>query len=160
MKKIIIKTPVEVYSSEKELTKKDQQLLRRAKKALKDSWSPYSGFQVGAALHLQNGKIIGGSNQENAAYPLCLCAERVAIAAADAVYPGVPIISIAITAKSINQVVDEPISPCGACRQVICETEGKHQKDMRIILQGEIGKVYILQSGKDFLPLSFDSSKL
>jgi len=160
MKKIILKTPIEVYPSEKELTKKDQQLLRKAKKSLKDSWSPYSGFQVGAALLLANGKIIGGSNQENAAYPLCLCAERVAIAAADAVYPGVPILAIAVTAKSLNQVVDSPVSPCGSCRQVICETEGKHETTMRIILQGEKGKVYILASGNDLLPLSFDGTQL
>ena len=104
--------------------------------------------------------MIQGSNQENAAYPLCLCAERVAIAAADSVYPGVPIIAIAITAKSLNQVVDSPVSPCGACRQVICETEGKHQTPMRIILQGETGKVYVLSSGNDLLPLSFDGSRL
>ena len=160
MKKIILKTPIEIYTSEKECSKKDQQLIRKAKKALKNSWSPYSGFQVGAALLLANGKTIGGSNQENAAYPLCLCAERVAIAAADSVYPGVPIVAIAITAKSLNQVVDSPVSPCGGCRQVICETEGKHETTMRIILQGETGKVYILSSGKDLLPLSFDGTKL
>ena len=105
-------------------------------------------------------RIIGGSNQENAAYPLCLCAERVAIAAADAIYPRVPILAIAITAKSLNQIVDSPVSPCGACRQVICETEGKHETPMRIILQGEKGKVYILASGNDLLPLSFDSTQL
>jgi len=160
MKKIILKTPVEVYPSEKELAKKDLRLIRRAKKALKDSWSPYSGFQVGAAVLLANGKIIGGSNQENAAYPLCLCAERVAIAAADSVYPGIPILAIAVTAKSVNQVVDAPVSPCGSCRQVICETEGKHETSMRIILQGEIGKVYVLASGNDLLPLSFDATQL
>lgn len=160
MKKIILKTPIEVYTSEKELAKKDQRLIKKAKKALNNSWSPYSGFQVGAALLLKNGKMIGGSNQENAAYPLCLCAERVAIAAADSVYPGVPIVAIAVTAKSLNQVVDTPVSPCGACRQVICETEGKHETTMRIILQGETGKVYILSSGNDLLPLSFDGTQL
>ena len=160
MKKVILKTAIEVYASEKELSKADQKLIKQAKKALKKTHSPYSNFKVGAAILLQNGKTMSGSNQENASYPLCLCAERVAIAGAACTHPKVPIVAMAITAKSPSQIIDAPIAPCGACRQVICETENMHQTPMRILLQGETGKVYILSSGKDLLPLSFDGSKL
>ena len=160
MKKRIIKTVIEVYTSEKELKTQGQKLLKAAKKALKKSHSPYSNFQVGAAILLANGKMLSGANQENAAYPLCLCAERVAIAAADAVYPKVPIVAMAITAKSPSQIIERPIAPCGACRQVICETEKKHKTPIRILLQGETGKVYVVGGGDDLLPLSFDGSAL
>lgn len=160
MKKHILKTVVEVYTSEKELSLQDQKLIKKAKKALKKSYSPYSNFKVGAAILLENRKMISGSNQENASYPLCLCAERVTIAAADSVYPRVPIVAMAITAKSPTQIISEPVAPCGACRQVIFETEMKHQTPMRIILQGEKGKVYVIEGGKDLLPLSFDGSLL
>lgn len=160
MKKRIIKTAVEVYASEKELSLADQKLVALAKKALKKSYSPYSNFQVGAAILLENGKTMSGSNQENASYPLCLCAERVVLAGASCSYPKVPIIAMAITAKSASQKVAKPVAPCGACRQVIFETEMKHQTPIRLILQGEKGKVYILESGKSILPISFDGSLL
>ena len=160
MKKKILKTTIEIYNSEKELSTKDQKLIKESKKALKKSYSPYSNFQVGAAILLKNGKTLSGSNQENASYPLCLCAERVVISGADCVYPKVPILTMAITAKSANQKVNTPVAPCGACRQVICETEMRHNTPMRIILQGEKGKVYIIQGGQDLLPLSFDGSLL
>lgn len=160
MKKHILETVVEVYASEKELSPQDQKLIKKAKKALKKSYSPYSNFKVGAAILLENGKMMSGSNQENASYPLCLCAERVTIAAADSVYPKVPIVAMAITAKSPTQTISDPVAPCGACRQVIFETEMKHQTPMRLILQGEKGKVYIINGGKDLLPLSFDGSLL
>jgi len=156
MKKRIIKTPVEIYASEKELAEADQKLLKRAKKALTKSYSPYSNFKVAAAIQLKNGKFISGANQENASYPLCLCAERVALAAASCSHPKEPVISMAITVKSSSGEVTEPVAPCGACRQVIFETEQKHQTPIRLILQGESGAVFILQSGKDLLPFSFD----
>ena len=160
MKKHILKTAIEVYASEKELSLGDQKLVKKAKQALKKSYSPYSNFKVGAAILLKNGKIISGSNQENASYPLCLCAERVTIAAADSVYPKIPILAMAITAKSPTQIISNPVAPCGACRQVIFETEMKHDTPIRILLQGEKGKVYVIAGGKDLLPLSFDGSLL
>lgn len=160
MKKRILKTAIEVYASEKELSLEDQKLMKKAKQALKKSYSPYSNFKVGAAILLKNGKMMSGSNQENASYPLCLCAERVTIAAADSVYPRVPILAMAITAKSPSLTISKPVAPCGACRQVIFETEMKHDTPMRILLQGETGKVYIIEGGKDLLPLSFDGSLL
>lgn len=158
MKKRNLKTAIEVYSSEKELKSQDQKLIKMAKKALKKSYSPYSNFQVGAAILLANGKMMSGANQENASYPLCLCAERVLLAGASCIYPNVPVVAMAITAKSSTQKVDSPVAPCGACRQVICETEMMHKKDIRIILQGVKGKVFTTSSGKNLLPLSFDGS--
>jgi cytidine deaminase len=160
MKKRILKTAIEVYASEKELSLEDQKLIKKARKALEKSYSPYSNFKVGAAILLKNGKMMSGSNQENASYPLCLCAERVTIAAADSVHPKVPILALAITAKSPSLIITNPVAPCGACRQVIFETEMKHQTSMRILLQGEKGKVYVIKGGKDLLPLSFDGSLL
>ena len=160
MKKRILKTTVEVYASEKELSLVDQKLLKKAKQALKKSYSPYSNFKVGAAILLNNGKMMSGSNQENASYQLCLCAERVTISAADSVYPKIPILAMAITAKSPTQTIIQPVAPCGACRQVIFETEMKHDTPMRILLQGEKGKVIIIEGAKDLLPLSFDGSLL
>lgn len=160
MEKRILKIAIEVYASDKELSLEDQKLIKKAKQALQKSYSPYSNFKVGAAILLKNGEILSGSNQENASYPLCLCAERVTIAAADSVYPKVPILAMAITAKSPSQIITNPVAPCGACRQVIFETEMKHQTPMRILLQGEKGKVYVIEGAKDLLPLSFDGSLL
>lgn len=160
MKKLVLKTTVEVYSDLTELSKTDQALILLARASLQDSYSPYSKFQVGAGLLLDNGKMIGGSNQENASYPLCLCAERVALAAAAAQYPQTAILTIAVTAKNQKMVLSKPISPCGACRQVICETEQKHQQTIRILLQGEEGDIYAVNGAQELLPLSFDSSSL
>jgi len=160
MKKVILKTSMHVYANVDELEEQDQKLLKLAKKSLNHSYSPYSNFKVGAALLLANGKMIGGSNQENASYPLCLCAERVALAAAASRYPKTPVVGIAITAKGGSKQINKPISPCGACRQCLCETENRHEQSMRIILQGEIGEIYVMESGRDLLPLSFDSNFL
>ncbi len=160
MKELVLKQHIKVYETVEELSDIDRQLLQRAKEALNDSYSPYSNFKVGAALLLKNGEIIGGSNQENASYPLCLCAERVAISAADAMFNGIPILAIAVTVKNPKQVIKEPASPCGACRQVMCETEMKHRQNMRVLLQGEIGEIYEFESAKGLLPLSFDGSYL
>ena len=160
MKKIIKKTQIIVFRSVKDLTKSDQKLLELAKQSLEHSYSPYSNFKVGAAIRLKNGKMLGGSNQENASYPLCLCAERVALSAAESQYPGVPVVAMAITARNPKQIIDHPVSPCGACRQAMAETEHKHRHRMKLILQGETGDIYTLNAAKDLLPLLFDSSYL
>jgi len=160
MKKRVIKSSVWVIRDKSELSKKDQQLLNKAKKALDNSYSPYSNFQVGAAVRLKNGKTFSGSNQENAAYPMCLCAERVALSAAESVFAKVPVKTIAITARNLQKIIDSPIAPCGSCRQALCETEYKHQQRIKVIMQGEKGKIYVLESAKDLLPLAFDGSFL
>ena len=159
-KEITLNAVVEVYETVEDLPFDDQKLLQQAKNALPNAYVPYSGFQVSAAVLLKNGATVVGTNHENAAYPMCLCAERVALAAAHAQFPNIPIKTIAIAVKSAHKMVGEPASPCGACRQVICETEHRYQTPIQIILQGETGVIYKLQSGKDLLPLAFDGDFL
>lgn len=158
--KLSILTEFDVYQSTKELDKKDAELLLEAQKMVKTAYAPYSEFHVGAAVLLENGKIITGNNQENAAYPSGLCAERVAIYYAGAQYPNVGIKAIAITVKSKNFVVKEPLSPCGACRQAIAEYENKFEKPIKIIMSGEKGAVYIAKSIESLLPLMFSKKYL
>ncbi len=160
MKKIVLQTTVDVFPDLAALSPLDRELMEQARAALEHSYSPYSGFRVGAALRLTNSQIVKGSNQENAAYPLCLCAERVALAAAAAQHPGIPIQSIAITAHYPGKLLEHPISPCGACRQVICEVEQQHGQEMRILMQGDVGEVYVLSGGKELLPLGFEGGVL
>ncbi len=149
-----------IYNSIQELPNSLQKLLEEAKVALTRAYAPYSNFSVGAALLLENGEIITGNNQENAAYPLGLCAERVAIFAAGSQYPDIPIQKLAITVKSANQVLSTPIAPCGGCRQVIAESEYRFDTPIQIILQGETGRVFVFESIQTLLPFSFDGSFL
>lgn len=158
--KLTITTEIEVYQSVKDLTKKDAELLAEAQKMVKLAYAPYSNFSVGAALLLDNGKTVTGNNQENAAYPSGLCAERVAIFYAGAHYPDSVAKAIAIAVKSKNIVVKEPLSPCGACRQAIAEYENKSGKPIRIIMSGEKGKIYIAKSIESLLPLMFSKKYL
>ncbi|MEM1319780.1 MAG: cytidine deaminase [Bacteroidota bacterium] len=160
MKKLEINTKIEVYQNLDELPGEDRQLLLAATQALAHSYSPYSNFKVAAALRLNNGQIVTGSNQENASYPLCLCAERVALAAADATYNGIPIQAIAITARHPERIMEQPAAPCGACRQVMCESEQKLGQPMRVLLRGERGIIYALDSASDLLPLAFAPDQL
>ncbi len=160
MKKLTIKTEIEVYESKNQLPIEYQTLLDLAHKSKEDAYAPYSKFKVGAGVLLENGKLIGGSNQENAAYPVCICAERVALSSAASQFPKVAVKAIAITAKSHRIKIEQPISPCGTCRQFISEVEDKHQQAIKIILQGQSGPIYLIDSAKGLLPLSFDSSFL
>ena len=160
MKEIKLTTNIKVYASPQEMSTADRELLEQAHLAVRDSYSPYSNFKVGAALRLKNGEILRGSNQENASYPLCLCAERTALGAAASLHPTSPVTVMAVTAKSPVKTIDRPISPCGACRQVLCETEMKFETDMRIIMQGEEGEIYEFATAKDLLPLSFGAEFL
>ena len=159
-RKIEIKSEIEEFNSIKELSAWEKKLLEHARKAADLAYAPYSNFYVGAALLLKNGKILRGNNQENVAYPSGLCAERVAIFAAGAQYPGVPVKAIAITAKSKSFKVNKPVAPCGACRQVLAEYENRYGSDIRLILQGEEGRVHITDSVKTLLPLMFNTEKL
>ncbi|MEZ4988177.1 MAG: cytidine deaminase [Saprospiraceae bacterium] len=143
-----------------ELEAEDQSLLLAAREALKKAYAPYSNFHVGAALLLDNHDIVSGANYENAAYSMCLCAERSAIATAVSAHPGRQIIKIAITVRNPAKPVLSPAAPCGACRQVMVETEYRQQNDMRVIMQGEAGEVYVLPSSKFLLPFYFDGSYL
>lgn len=158
--KLTINTSFDVYASAADLPQEEQELLAKAKKAVKTAYAPYSGFNVGAAILLDNGKIVTGNNQENAAYPSGLCAERVALFYAHAQYPNAVVKTIAVSVKSNTQVISEPVSPCGACRQVIAEYENLHGEPVRIIMSGETGKVYVSESIDNLLPLVFNKKHL
>ena len=148
------------YKSSDELPENYKLLVDAAKKATNDSYAPYSNFNVGAALFLNDGQIILGSNQENASYPIGFCAERTALSAAASIASHTKIKAIAITAKSLKNPVLTPAAPCGICRQTIFEAECKHHQNIEIILTGESGAVYIFKSNKDLLPLHFDADFL
>ena len=151
---------IEVLESASNLSAEDQALLKKAANALKDAYAPYSRFNVGAALLLKNGEIVIGNNQENVAYPSGLCAERVALFAAGAHYPDIPVKTIAILAQSDKVSIDEPLAPCGACRQVMCETENRYGQKIKVLLKGDADKIYVINSVSDILPLSFTPDKL
>jgi cytidine deaminase len=160
MKQKSIKIIYHEFANAEELKANDRKLLLSARKAAKSAYAPYSQFQVGAAVLLANGKIIIGNNQENAAYPSGLCAERVALFSAAAQFPGVPVTALAITALSKNFHVDFPLTPCGACRQVMAEYENLHQVPLRLVLSGESGKILVLGDVASVLPLMFNSKQL
>lgn len=147
--------PYTVYDNAAELDANDAELLRLAHEATKNSYAPYSKFHVGAAARLANGKTITGSNIENAAYPSGLCAERVTLFAAQAQYPDVPVEAIAITATSESKCIDEPIAPCGACRQVMVEMEQRSGKPLRVLCQGETGAIMAFDGIKSLVPFMF-----
>ena len=146
----------EEFSSREEMSPKDQALVEAALQAQKGSYSPYSHFQVGAALLLNNGVVVKGANQENIAYPSGLCAERVAMFAAGANHPGVPFDTLAIAGGNGNEVCELPAAPCGACRQVMAEYQRLYGQPLRIILIGTHA-IYKFSKVEDILPLIFDS---
>lgn len=148
------------YENLQELPEADRELVLKAREAALVAYAPYSKFRVGAALKLKNGKIITGSNQENAAFPSGLCAERVALFAAHHQYPEVAVETIAITAQSFRKKINNPISPCGACRQVISESEKRFDQPIKLILTGEKGVVYVFNSVDSLLPFGFSSKDL
>ena len=123
------------------------------------SYAPYSRFSVGAAALLANGIVITGTNQENAAYPSGLCAERITLFYANSQYPDQPVMTLAIAARTEKDFIDLPIPPCGACRQVILETEKRYKQPIRILLYGK-KEIYEVKSICDLLPLSFDASAM
>ncbi|RMF28180.1 MAG: cytidine deaminase, partial [Bacteroidetes bacterium] len=128
--------------------------------AREQAYAPYSHFQVGAALRLADGRILSGGNLENAAYPLCLCAERVVLAAAHALHPGVPPHALAITVHNSRKTIDRPAAPCGACRQVLAEAEARFSQPIRLLLQGDVGPILVFESVQQLLPFGFESSFL
>ena len=153
MKKITIQSTISILGFD-ELTEEYQQLITRAKTEVEKAYAPYSHFHVGAAVLLENGEIFSGSNQENAAYPSGLCAERVALYYANAQRPNVASKVIAIAAYTNGTFTEEPISPCGACRQVMIESEMRFKTDMAILLYGS-KHIYLIENTKQLLPMSF-----
>ena len=138
-----------------ELTANERQLVEMAIDATNRSYAPYSNFHVGAAVRLRNGVLIPGCNQENAAFPVTLCAERTALFAAGAQYPDEPVDMLAIAARSPEgELQEEPVSPCGSCRQVIIETETRFKQPVRLLLYGR-RCIYVIDSIKQLMPLTF-----
>jgi len=131
-----------------------------AKEMTQKAYAPYSEFFVGAAVLLENGEVITGSNQENGAYPSGLCAERVAVFAASAMFPGIQMKVIAVSAKTTHLKIEEPVSPCGACRQVLLEYEVLQKAPIRVLLAKDDGKILIVEKVHDLLPLSFSGNDL
>ena len=160
MKEITFQTNLKVFSNLEELPNNIKILMEEAIVARNNAYAPYSRFKVGAALVLENDEIIIGSNQENAAYPSGLCAERVAIYQAGSKYPGRLIKTMAITAASETNKTEKPIPPCGACRQAIAEYEFKQQQPIEIYFMGETGEIYLSESLSNLLPFSFDRTSL
>lgn len=158
MKELQIITTLAVYSNCEELPEEAKVLMQKAVEAREKAYAPYSRFKVGAALQLSNGAVVSGNNQENAAFPSGLCAERVAIYSAGANYPEAMVTVMAITATAFDKVVSTPVPPCGACRQAIAEYENKQHQNIVIYFMGETGAVYKANSLKDILPLVFDGS--
>ena len=154
MKKVELKTSIRECHFD-ELSQAEQHLIEQAIEATNRSYAPYSKFSVGACLLLNNGVEVIGCNQENAAYPVGLCAERSAIFAAGAQYPDVPVRMIAIAARTPDgELQDEPVSPCGSCRQVLIETETRFSQEVRILLYGR-NRIYVIDGIKQLMPLSF-----
>lgn len=150
----------EVYNDIHELNGRDAGLLNKARAVTVQAYAPYSKFFVGAVAELNNGEIVSGTNQENASYPVGICAERVLLGNAATLYPNVGIDTVAISYDSQNIKSDHPISPCGMCRQSLLEYETRTQKQIRLILAGQEGKIIIVKTVSFLLPFAFTSGEL
>jgi len=160
MKKQTISFELFTFESIDFLSTEEKSLMLNAVEARKNAYAPYSSFQVGAAVLMGNGKVVIGSNQENACYPSGLCAERVAIFQAGALYPDETIVAVAISATSKNYEVTTPAAPCGNCRQSMSEYEVRQKKPIPIFMMGEKGVVLRCNAIADLLPMAFNNSFL
>ncbi len=155
-----ISTSIKVYNNEKDLNEEDKELLKSAMYAVENAYAPYSNFNVGAAVLLENGEIFSGNNQENAAYPSGTCAERAAVFYAASQHKNIKIKAIAIVSKSKNKKYKGPVSPCGACRQVLAEYEKRGKNKMKVIMGSSENKIYVAESIESMLPLLFGKEQL
>lgn len=160
MKQDKIEISYTVYEKIDELSQDDSALLQRAREVTKNAYAPYSNFHVGAAAKLSNGEIVTGTNQENASYPVGLCAERVLLASASTLHPNVAIETMAISYNSHNGNNSHPIAPCGMCRQYIQEYEIRLKHPIRLILGGSEGKIFVFEKASQLLPLGFTADDL
>ena len=149
-----------MYGDISELKNEDAELLIKARAVTKHAYAPYSNFFVGAVAILSNGETVAGTNQENASYPVGICAERVLLGNAATLFPGVSINTMAISYDSKDVKSDHPISPCGMCRQSLLEYETRTNKPIRLILAGQEGNIYIVKTVKYLLPFAFTSGEL
>ena len=150
----------EVFNDISELSEKDAWLLTEERNITKEAYAPYSNFYVGAAAILANGEIVVGTNQENAAYPVGICAERVLLGSVATLHPNIPIESLAISYDGDDVKSDHPISPCGMCRQALLEYETRLNKPIRLILSGQEGKIFVIKSASLLLPFAFTNKEL
>jgi cytidine deaminase len=150
----------EVYTDSSELNEKDAWLLKEARTVTEQAYAPYSNFHVGAVAMLENGQVVAGTNQENASYPVGICAERVLLGSVATIHPRIPINTLAISYNSETVKSDHPISPCGMCRQALLEYETRLSKPIRLILSGQEGKVFVIKTASMLLPFAFTSNEL
>ena len=160
MKQKIVQIAFEEYASRSELPADERQLLDLAVSNLTAAYAPYSHFQVSAAALLSDGSLFTGTNCENAAYPMCLCAERTLLATCFTQKPRERVVKMAITVRNVHNPVTVPASPCGACRQVFHETEQRQKGGIRLILQGETGPIWVFGRSGDLLPFGFGGELL
>jgi len=160
MKKVELKTQITIFDSVEELSTIVKGLMEKAIEAKQNAYAPYSKFKVGAAMLLEDGTIITGNNQENAAYPSGMCAERVAIWKVSSEYPKKKILKLAISASSSTQILKEAVAPCGACRQTLSEYEIKQKAKIEVYFMGEVGEIIKTESVLDLLPIAFDKTFL
>ena len=158
MKELTLQTTITACTLE-EMTPALRELVEKAKSMTQNAYCPYSHYHVGAAALLADGQIVAGSNQENAAYPSGLCAERTTLFAANANNPQTPVLALAVACYTNGHFTKNAASPCGACRQVMVETEHRYGQPMQVILYGE-DTCYIFEKASDLLPLNFDADNL
>jgi len=160
MKQDKIEISYDVFEDITELNEQDAWLLNEAREVTKQAYAPYSNFYVGAVAKLINGEIVAGTNQENASFPAGLCAERVLLASASTLYPEIAVETIAISYFNSNGNSNQPISPCGICRQTLREYEDRFNHPIKLILGGMEGRVFVFEKASSLLPLAFTSSDL
>lgn len=151
---------LDVYNDIDELESEDALLLAHAREITSHAYAPYSHFHVGAVARMANGEMVSGTNQENASYPIGLCAERVLLSAASSVHPNIPVETIAISYDNTRGESDHPIAPCGICRQSLQEYEERMNHPIRLILGGRKGKIYVIERASQLLPLAFTKKEL
>ncbi len=160
MKEQKLEFTYEVYENISELKEEDARLLLKAREVLDKAYAPYSNFHVGAVAQLINGEEVTGTNQENASYPVGICAERVLLGTAANMFPEIPIKTMAISYGGKDVVSNHPISPCGMCRQALLEFENRVNQPIRVILGGMEGQIFILPSASFLLPFAFTKEEL
>ncbi len=160
MKEKKIEFAYEVYDDISELNEQDAWLLNEAQAVTEQAYAPYSKFHVGAVAMMENGQVVAGTNQENASYPVGICAESVLLGTAANIHPHIPIKSMAISYNSDEVKSDHPISPCGMCRQALMEYETRLKQPIRLVLGGMEGKIYIIKTASLLLPFAFTSNEL
>lgn len=160
MKHVEISSEIYVFDDINELEDSDKNLINAAHKATEKSYAPYSNFHVGCAILLENGEIVSGGNQENASYPVCICAEKVTLSTASSMFPNVKPLKIAIAIKNDKKVQSDPAAPCGECRQSIFEYEKRYNAPIKIFMRGEVGRIFMVESVAELLPLAFSKKDL